>query len=136
MIEEENATFDYENFDIEVFEIQEGVGNIGEPILEPLSFVKPVQNVVDSQMIDQREAEILAGRLDGRPPELDPTYVEYFFNVNTDTEIDENVICRSIKSLKSTDLFNDLDINCPDIRTVSQVDIYGTDALSDDCPDY
>jgi len=136
VIEEENATFDYENFDIEVFEIQEGVGNIGEPILEPLSFVKPVQNVVDNQMIDQREAEILAGRLDGRPPELDPTYVEYFFNVNTDSEIDENVICRSIKSLKSTDLFSDLDINCPDIRTVSQVNIYGTDALSDDCPDY
>ena len=136
VIEEENATFDYENFDIEVFEIQEGVGNIGEPILEPLSFVKPVQNVVDNQMIDQREAEILAGRLDGRPPELDPTYVEYFFNVNADSEIDENVICRSIKSLKSTDLFSDLDINCPDIRTVSQVDIYGTDALSDDCPDY
>ena len=136
VIEEENATFDYENFDIEVFEIQEGVGNIGEPILEPLSFVKPVQNVVDNQMIDQREAEILAGRLDGRPPELDPTYVEYFFNVNTDTEIDENVICRSISNLKSKDLFNDLDINCPDIRNVSQVDIYGTDALSDDCPDY
>jgi hypothetical protein len=136
VIEEENATFDYENFDIEVFEIQEGVGNIGEPILEPLAFVKPVQNVIDNQMIDQREAEILAGRLDGRPPELDPTYVEYFFNVNTDTEIDENVICRSIKSLKSTDLFSDLDINCPDIRTVSQVDIYGTDALSEDCPDY
>jgi len=136
VIEEENATFDYENFDIEVFEIQEGVGNIGEPILEPLSFVKPVQNVVDNQMIDQREAEILAGRLDGRPPELDPTYVEYFFNINTDTEIDENIICRSIKNLKSTDLFNDLDINCPDLKTVVENNIYGTDALSDDCPDY
>ena len=136
VIEEENATFDYENFDIEVFEIQNGVGNIGEPVLEPLSFVKPVQNVIDNQMINQREAEILAGRLDGQPPELDPTYVEYFFNINTDTEIDENIICRSIKNLKSTDLFNDLDINCPDLRTVSEVDIYGTDALSDDCPDY
>jgi len=95
-----------------------------------------VQNVVDNQMIDQREAEILAGRLDGRPPELDPTYVEYFFNINTDTEIDENIICRSIKNLKSTDLFNDLDINCPDLKTVVENNIYGTDALSDDCPDY
>ena len=136
VIEEENATFDYENFDIEVFEIQEGVGNIGEPILEPLSFVKPVQNVVDNQMIDQREAEILAGRIDGKAPELDPTYVEYFFSINVDGEIDENIICRSIKSLKSGDLFNDIDIDCPDLRSVVENDIYGTDALSDDCPDY
>ena len=136
VIEEENATFDYENFDIEVYEIKEGIGNLGEPILEPLSFVKPVQNVVNNQMIDQREAERLAGRPDGTPPELDSTYVEYFFNVNTDSEIDENIICRSIKNLKSKDLFNDIDINCPDLRTVIVNDIYGTDALSDDCPDY
>jgi hypothetical protein len=136
VIEEENATFDYENFDIEVFEIQEGVGNIGEPILEPLSFVKPVQNVVDNQMIDQREAEILAGRIDGKAPELDPTYVEYFFSINVDGEIDENIICRSIKSLKSGDLFNDIDIDCPDLRSVVENDIYGTDSLSEDCPDY
>jgi len=136
VIEEENATFDYENFDIEVYEIKEGVGNLGEPILEPLSFVKPVQNVINNQLIDQKEAERLAGRPDGTPPELDPTYVEYFFNVNTDSEIDENIICRSIKNLKSKDLFNDIDINCPDLRTVIGNDIYGTDALSDDCPDY
>tara|TARA_B100001094_G_C18102411_1_gene756507 strand:- start:36 stop:1109 length:1074 start_codon:yes stop_codon:yes gene_type:complete len=136
VIEEENATFDYENFDIEVYEIKEGAGNLGEPILEPLSFVKPVQNVINNQLIDQKEAERLAGRPDGTPPELDPTYVEYFFNVNTDSEIDENIICRSIKNLKSKDLFNDIDINCPDLRTVIGNDIYGTDALSDDCPDY
>lgn len=136
VIEEENATFDHENFDIEVYEIKGGVGNLGEPVLEPLSFVKPVQNVVDNRMIDQRDAEILAGRINGKPPELDPTYVEYFFNINVDNEIDQNVICKSLSSLKSSNFFNDLDLNCPDLHDVYNTDIYGTDTLPDNCPDY
>jgi len=136
VIEEENASFDYENFDIEVFEIKDETGNLGEPVLAPLSFIKPLQMVVDNKLINQREAELQAGRVNGQLPELDPTYVEYYFDINVDGEIDENTLCRSASKLKSTDLFNDLEINCPDLRNPSAINIYGTDALSENCPDY
>ena len=51
-------------------------------------------------------------------------------------EIDQNIICRSLKKVKSKDLFNDIEVNCPDLRTVISTNVYGTDALSDNCPDY
>jgi len=136
IIEEENASFDHENFEIEIFEIKDETGNLGEPVLEQLSFIKPVQTVVDNKLIDERRAQIMAGRPNGQLPELDPTYVEYFFDVNVDSEIDQNIICRSLKKVKSKDLFNDIEVNCPDLRTVINTNIYGTDALSDNCPDY
>ena len=136
VVEEENATFDYQNFDIEVFEVTNEIGSSGETVLEPMSFRKPLQMVENNLLIDMEEAMQKAGRTKGELPPLDPAYVEYYFDVNVDEEIDQNLICKSISSLRSTDLFNDLEIDCPDILTPIRSDIYSSDALDEDCPDY
>jgi len=138
IIEEENAPFDYRNFDIEVYEITKQVGPLGETVLEPLSFIKPLEMVKNNILLDTREAEIAAGRLTGAPPDVDPTFVQYYFDINVDDEIDENTLCRAMAELarKGESLFTDLEIVCPDLRSPIGVDIYGSDAIDEDCPDY
>ena len=137
VIEEDNAPFDYRNFDIEVFEVNsDNVGPFGEETMTPLSFRKKLEMVENNILIDEKEAEIKAGRLNGQLPELDPSYVEYYFDVFVDEEIDDNLICKSINSIKSKNLFIDVDIDCPDITTPVTNPIYASDAEDEDCPDY
>jgi len=135
MVEEKNSSFDYRNFDIEVFEVTEEVGYLGEEVMKQLSFVKPLEMVKGNLLIEEREAEITAGRLNGQTPDLDPTYVEYYFNVYVDDEIDENVICNSISELKAKDILIDTDINCPDLLQPITRNIYYSDAEDDECLD-
>jgi hypothetical protein len=136
VVEEENAPFDYENFDIEVFEMTGLSGSLGEEIMNPLYFTKPIRMVEGNLLVDRKEAERKAGRPGGRRLELDPTFVDYYFNVRVDEEISENAICSSIRSLKSEDILVDVDINCPDIIDPTSVNIYGSDSTDEDCPDY
>jgi len=136
-VEEQNSTFGYKNFDIEVFEMVTGsTGPLGEENLIPLSFLKPVEMVKDNLLLDRKEANLLAGRVGGQAPELDPTYVEYYFNINVDEEIDRNVICKAISELKSNDFLVDIEIECPDLATPLESDIYASDSTGEDCPDY
>ena len=135
MVEEKNSSFDYRNFDIEVFEVTEEVGYLGEEVMKQLSFVKPLEMVKGNLLIEEREAELTAGRPNGQTPDLDPTYVEYYFNVYVDDEIDENVICNSISELKAKDILIDTDINCPDLLQPITRNIYYSDAEDDECLD-
>jgi hypothetical protein len=136
VVEEDNAPFDYRNFDIEVFEVNsDTTGPFGEETLTPLSFVKKLEMVENNLLIDKKEAEIKAGRLNGVKPALDPSYVEYYFDVFVDEEIDDNLICKSISSLKSSNLFIDVDIDCPDLKTPITNPIYASDGEDEDCPE-
>lgn len=134
-IEEKNAPFDFRNFDIEVFEITDEIGPLGEQVLKKLSFLKPVEMVENNILLDQREAERKAGRVAGQSVTLDPNYVEYYFNVNVDEEIDQNLICRSISNLRSKNIIIDTDINCPDLTTPIRSNVYFSDAEDDKCLD-
>ena len=135
LLEEKNASFDYKNFDIEVFEITEQTGSFGEPVLKQLSFIKPVEMVKDNLLLDLREARKNAGQPNGLIPELDPTYVNYYFDVNVDSEIDENILCKAVSELGSKKLLVDLDVECPDLFDPLGRSIYSSDAEIDDCPD-
>ena len=135
VVEEKNASFDYANFDIEVFEITEQTGSFGEPVLEQLSFVKQVETVKDNLLIDISEAQRDAGQPGGSTPEVDPTYVNYYFDINVDQEIDENLICKAISELGSKTLYTDVDIICPDLLDPVSRNIYASDADPEDCPD-
>lgn len=134
LVEEQNTTFDYRNFDIEVFEMTEQSGAVGEQVLTPLSFIKPLEMVENGILLDKRKAEIKAGRIDG-PPELDPTFVEYYFNIRVDEEIDENLICKAISQIKSKNLIVDVDLNCPDLLDPTAANIYDSDATGEECLD-
>mgnify|MGYP003109408626 CR=1 FL=1 len=137
-LEELNAPFDFENYDIEVFEITNHFGASGEQILNPLNFVKPLKMVENNILIDKKDAEIKAGRVSGAPPEIDPTFVRYFFDINVDDEISETILCKSVSQLKAKgkSLYADIALNCPDLSIPVRQNIYGSDALDEDCSDY
>ena len=136
--EEINAPFDFHNFDIEVYEITDEYDVNGEQIKVPLNFVKPLNMVENNILLDREEALVKAGRPGGEYPEIDPTYVRYYFDVNVDSEVSETAICKAVSQLskKGKSLFTDLDINCPDLSDVITEPIYASDALDEQCPDY
>ena len=136
LVEEKNAPFNYENFDIEVYEIADATGSFGEEILTPLSFLKPLEMVENNLLITPSEAAKNAGRVRGTVPELDPTFVEYYFNINVDSEIDENIICKAVSKLKTEDLYADINIDCPDLKDLVRLNIYSSDAIDEYCPDF
>ena len=132
-VEEENVTFLRENYDIEVFEIEpvfDGNHKKVDEILKPLSFFKPpgIEGFVpDSQ-------------LKLAYPELDSTYVEYYFDILLDEEIPDEAFCdaRVLHSDKKLQLFSDvkLDINCNDLLplgTPLAQELYNTPSPEEDC---
>ena len=66
---------------------------------------------------------------------LTKEYVEYYFNIKVDNEIDKQLVCSSIESLESRGFYVDTEIECEDVKNIALVDIYSTDAVSADCPD-
>ena len=128
---EENSVFEKENFDIEVY-IKERQGNsrvsgsagyIDQFI--PLNFKKQISQVVDGILLDEQEEECI---------ELDPSYVEYYFDIFTDNEIDENFICQSISELKSKNIYVDSNLDCPDLIEPVVANVYAQ-VVDDSCPD-
>jgi len=128
---ERNAEFTKENFDIEVFEVQEarapGMDDLVEK-LRPLKFRKPYNLVQDNVLLDSDEVPISS-------EPITQEYVEYYFNIKVDNQIDKQLICSSIDELESRGLYVDTEIECEDVKNIALVDIYSTDAVSADCPD-
>ena len=133
---ERNAEFTKENFDIEVFEVQEGkapglTDSDGDPVmiekLRPLKFRKPYSLVQDGILLDSDEIPVST-------EPITKEYVEYYFNIKVDSEIDKQLICSSLDVLESRGLYVDTEIECEDVKNIALVDIYTTDAVSDDCP--
>jgi len=129
---ERNAEFTKENFDIEVFEILRGPipgTDTSTRKLRPLRFKKPYNLVQGDILLD--ESEIFT------PPDTPPTRedVEYYFDIRVDGGISEQLICSSISELESRGLYVDTEIVCEDVKNISLVDIYSTDAASEPCPD-
>ena len=108
-----------ENIEIEVFLVEDvdAQGNIVEqhrkstiPTREklyPLSFVKKAQKIKNGILLDTPEEELF--------PELDPSYVEYWFDIFCDYEIDEEVLCANQPATNTKGGFFVQDApNCPD----------------------
>jgi hypothetical protein len=129
---ERNAEFTKENFDIEVFEVMEssipGTETKTEK-LRPLKFKKPYSLVQGDILLDEKEIFT--------PPDTPPTTedVEYYFDIRVDGGISEQLICSSISELESRGLYVDTEIVCEDVKNISLVDIYSTDAAAEPCPD-
>ena len=101
-----------DGLEVEVFLVDEVDSNI----LKPLKFVKRKQSVIDGKLIDEVEQE---------DPEIDESYVEYYFDLRVDKEISEDDICKGLVELKSKDVYLDLDVECADREGVD-INIYGT----------
>jgi len=99
---EKNAGFSKENFDIEVFMIDEKEN--GQEDITPLSFYN------HSEIDPTTPGDII----DFNFPQLNPTYVEYWFDVDTDNEISQEIFCELRHKHYKKNLFADLhiDIDC------------------------
>ena len=126
-LHEMNTPFDNDNFDIEVFLVEEvdSQDNIVPLALRdtiltreklyPLSFMEHSVMIKDGFLLDKP----LGGAVDENP-ELDASYVEYWFNIWVDDEIDESVICANKPEDKSeSNVYIDQNISCPDAGTDS-----------------
>lgn len=90
-IEELNTNFENENFDIEVFEVKtNNVGGNTKEILTPLFFAHNKKQMIKNGIL-LNEDEIKS--LNNHQATLDTSAVEYFFQVLTDNEIDNNLLC-------------------------------------------
>jgi len=110
-INERNVMFDKDNFEIEVCKVEtqiiesnQGAGSATtKEILLPLYFARDKEYISD---IDD-----FAG---GEFMDVDSNYVEYYFNVFVDKEIDEEFLCAAVKGRGAEDVFIDDILDCPD----------------------
>ena len=108
---EENAPYKMENFDIEVYEVKTETlanGSTRDELI-PMKFKKRNQPIVDDILVDDV----------GVDSDLDPSYVEYFFDIFVDSEIGDLTMCKAISELKAKGILVDTEFECPDIPSYS-----------------
>jgi hypothetical protein len=119
-LEEKNAVYDIKNFDIEVYEVKTETlanGNTRDELI-PLKFRTRPKQIVNDLLVDTEVEEV----------PLDPSYVEYYFDIFIDEQINESTFCKSIERLKSRGFYTDrqfTEFNCPENSNVLREDIYG-----------
>ena len=120
---EENSPFLRENFDIEVYEIDEvhllGIWKYDR--LKPLHFAAKYPEYSDELLLDDKTTTYSAANFSL----IDPNYVEYFFDVEVDEEIDTEIFCRHRQNDRAKGLFVDRAFDCPDITPITSESIYG-----------
>lgn len=93
-IREINTLFDNENFDIEVYEVENSekafniTGSSGKSNVEsliPLYFSRPPQRIVNGILLDESQ-------IDQSTSTIDPSYVEYYFQILSDEEIESEAL--------------------------------------------
>ena len=101
---ENNTEFLDDNFDIEVFKLNE------DDELEKLQFM------------NKRQTNIKNGILLDEPPTVEvldfgPQYVEYYFDLLVDSEIPDEIYCKAISNNVLEDIYSDKELfNCDDLE--------------------
>ena len=125
-LEEANTEVLNENFDIEIFEVQQGSSITGEKLIRKY-FQTMEEQIVDGLMVSPNEKfnEIEI---------MDQNAVENYFYVNTDREIDEQVACKLANNFNKESYYVDLDFNCnEEIKQDLFFDIYGSETEAEIC---
>ena len=88
-VDEFNTDVLRENYEIEMFVVENEIVN-GKNIekLVPLSFLKGFDNIRDGILLDDSEVESYSEE------NVDPTYVEHYFEIDVDEEIDKKLLCQ------------------------------------------
>ena len=79
------------------------------------------QKIVNGLLVDIEEQSIY-----DIESSVDSNYVEYYFDLRLDSEIPEDDICNGLKLLKREEIFVDMDLDCLERDTISDIDIYAT----------
>tara|TARA_R110000796_G_scaffold192053_1_gene308788 strand:- start:5272 stop:6327 length:1056 start_codon:yes stop_codon:yes gene_type:complete len=127
-LQEINSLYKRENFDIEVYEIQTETlenGDIRDNLI-PMKFKKQAEQVVNNILVDQENSSFTPT----------PDYVEYFFDIVVDDEIDDVIICKSLSQLKAKGIYIETEFNCPDLPTYTQAgSAYPSESITPQCDD-
>jgi hypothetical protein len=124
---ENNTDFEMQNFDIEVFIVDsEELAPIGTiERLKRLMFKKPPATIINDILLDEAE-------IPEYEDETGPQYVEYYFDIFVDKEIDEQVVCDSVGALKARGYKIESPYECPDTADKLPYNIYRSDVAEED----
>jgi hypothetical protein len=127
---EENVPFTNDNFEVEVYDMEE-VTKGGETTEDrtSLRFLVEPELVVGDILYDEDE-------LNRHPvPQIDSSFVNYYFDFEADDEIEASLICSRIKNGdKDLNRFATRDFECPDAKPNYQfLDPYVSKAQEDEC---
>jgi hypothetical protein len=128
-VEELMSEYSNENFDIEVYLMEEedtamhsktpGISSPNKKdVLSKLSFSKKPEEVVEGILLDPEELTLPFQNID-----IDSSYVEHFFDIFVDNEIDPEAFCAVRKTIEVNKFMEDIDIECKE-DTRSAVAVY------------
>jgi hypothetical protein len=120
--------FQNENFDIEVYKFQdrESVSRVSK-----LNFVRETTHVVDDILLE----EPILSPLEQGGFVLTPDYVEYYFDVNVDSQISAEDLCACVKKLKSKNIYLETAFECPEAFNPVFANIYQSTSEQEICDD-
>jgi len=107
---EEKGFLQKDGLEMEVFLYEEN-----EETPKKLKFAPREKTVIDGMIVEDSVAAI----------NLTPDYVEYWLDIEVDSEIPDSEICKGVQKLKAEDILVDVDVVCPDLEGVD-FDIYRT----------
>ena len=135
-LKEFGSFYEKENFDIEVYEITdysynsliEGDQPRTSKSLLPKKFAIPSNVIVNDILVDEPVS------LFGTTEPLTSGRVEYYFDIEVDSEISQEELCQAVQNLEINNQFLDEEIICPDQRT-ERFNIYSSRVSPDDLED-
>ena len=93
----------------------------------------------DIEVFEMTGARQEAGLKKGENIEIDPSFVEYYLNIQTDKEIPNSVVCDALSKIrkKGKNIYSPcgVEFDCPESTDVITKDIYASDATEQSCPD-
>ena len=118
-LEEQNVELLNENFDVEVFEVQDGTAVTGQRLIKKY-FENKQEQIVNDMMVAPNEIDNFD----------DPSEnsVEKFFNLLIDQDIDSLTACKLAEEFNKESFLIDLDFDCTEqIDNDLFYDIYGSE---------
>tara|TARA_R110002110_G_scaffold166145_1_gene366675 strand:+ start:61 stop:1233 length:1173 start_codon:yes stop_codon:yes gene_type:complete len=133
-IMEDNVPYSNDNFEVEVFTVSDNTANNTANTttvrqLDQLRFLVEPDFLIDDILYDKDE-------LKRSPiPDIDSSFVDYFFDFETDDEIEASLICNKIKNGdKDLYKFARRDFTCQDIKSNYQfLDPYAAKSADEEC---
>lgn len=124
-VAEENGFFLNDSFELEIYEIDEDE-ETGKENLIALSFPRSQQEfeITADNMYRPRDVEA--------PESVDPTNVDYFFNIQVDSEISTELLCKLKPEDKTKGIFSKRLIECTDTQRPVGRNIYGVEEEYED----
>jgi len=129
-LKEFNSFYEKENFEIEVFKV---TGLTGDETLTPLKMDKKISVIVNDMLVaSSNNQDILDDANFNDEPTMD--FMNYFFDVQVDSEIPPEELCKAVDKMAINSQFLDEELICPDQRT-DRFDIYSTRVSPEDLED-